>query len=100
MEGVDRNTVSAAAACQCLVALLMEGVDRNNQIPEMKASRTVVLLMEGVDRNTKSFEEHGFVIGSPSSWRAWIEIALIHDFVEAPTVSPSSWRAWIEIRWT
>ena len=34
----------------------------------------VALLTEGVDRNTKSFEEHGFVIGSPSSRRAWIEI--------------------------
>ena len=38
--------------------------------------RLVALLAEGVDRNTKSFEEHGFVIGSPSSRRAWIEILL------------------------
>ena len=37
----------------------------------------VALLAEGVDRNTKSFEEHGFVIGSPSSRRAWIEIVFV-----------------------
>ena len=56
----------------------------------------VALLAEGVDRNTKSFEEHGFVIGSPSSRRAWIEISLPEPpFPALP--SPSSRRAWIEI---
>ena len=81
---------------------------------------TVALLAEGVDRNTKSFEEHGFVIGSPSSRRAWIEIsvpqasqmytpvALLAEGVDRnktkqelfrqALTSPSSRRAWIEIR--
>ena len=31
--------------------------------PALARLRLVALLAEGVDRNTKSFEEHGFVIG-------------------------------------
>ena len=82
--------------------------------------RVVALLTEGVDRNTKSFEEHGFVIGSPSSRRAWIEIGTmptttaqcrvalltegvdrnrqLNDWAQEDGLSPSSRRAWIEIR--
>ena len=84
------------------------------------SSASVALLAEGVDRNTKSFEEHGFVIGSPSSRRAWIEmatlssrsvkmvmVALLAEGVDrneddgkvtiVQKLSPSSRRAWIEI---
>ena len=43
----------------------------------MELCPIVALLAEGVDRNT----EHGFIMGlavvSPSSRRAWIEMALV-----------------------
>ena len=57
------------------VALLAEGVDRNFWMGVKPSSRLVVLLAEGVDRNEKYNMElyNGKV--SPSSRRAWIEIA-------------------------
>ena len=59
------------------VALLAEGVDRNSLMLRPQAFSQVALLAEGVDRN-------GFGPGlrcgrtaSPSSRRAWIEIARV-----------------------
>ena len=120
-EGVDRNSGSAECASDLRnVALLAEGVDRNGPIPDAHAFRHVALLAEGVDRNRSarrgffavskvallaegvdrnmmSCRLYFFIVRSPSSRRAWIEIerhfsdrGLVHK-------SPSSRRAWIEI---
>ena len=78
MEGVDRNTsYQPRSAKVILVALLMEGVDRNSLIfrPPI-LHKVVALLMEGVDRNRCSCASLQRSRLSPSSWRAWIEIAL------------------------
>ena len=40
---------------------------------------------------------HGIVLSSPSSWRAWIEIPRKGLRPLTHHRSPSSWRAWIEI---
>ena len=80
----------------------------------------VALLTEGVDRNTTSHGQSYALPSSPSSRRAWIEIALCADpsvidvvalltegvdrnvlllfAVGAAVASPSSRRAWIEIK--
>ena len=60
-------------------------------------ARSVALLMEGVDRNKGRERSAAPRPSSPSSWRAWIEIAY-DDGYTAGRASPSSWRAWIEIR--
>ena len=52
-EGVDRNTFGLILRLKHSVALLAEGVDRNNQVPRLDITRS----------------------RSPSSRRAWIEIA-------------------------
>ena len=52
-EGVDRNSISVVWTRACMVALLAEGVDRNPSISRM----------------TSAYAQ------SPSSQRAWIEIA-------------------------
>ena len=65
-EGVDRNIFSGYYRdAVFVVALLAEGVDRNFTALSSFPGRVVALLAEGVDRNTKSFEEHGYVIGRP-----------------------------------
>ena len=60
------------------VALLAEGVDRNlNQAKPGQRVAAVALLAEGVDRNDKSSLPTNYQIRSPSSRRAWIEIAYL-----------------------
>ena len=67
----NRDFVSVFA-----VALLAEGVDRNlMEYYEAAEEAKVALLAEGVDRNNISAEEAYGLIASPSSRRAWIEIA-------------------------
>ena len=76
-EGVDRNCPMASTRHRKLVALLAEGVDRNTFTSEGYAPGAwrVALLAEGVDRN-KSFSIFVMELPwSPSSRRAWIEIA-------------------------
>ena len=57
------------------VALLAEGVDRNAQQGTGKNRAGVALLAEGVDRNYSDNLAEDVRRGSPSSRRAWIEIA-------------------------
>ena len=57
------------------VALLAEGVDRNCSVEWHGFSPCVALLAEGVDRNHHLVNHLLIVCGSPSSRRAWIEIA-------------------------
>ena len=56
----------------------------------------VALLAEGVDRNHMVFRDVGHQDMSPSSRRAWIEIAM-KKLEESGQMSPSSRRAWIEM---
>ena len=102
------------------VALLAEGVDRNVHCPCDNADfPEVALLAEGVDRNRLAIYPGSLSIRSPSSRRAWIEmavtcsqyswstVALLAEGVDRNGVcvlphkrgklSPSSRRAWIEI---
>ena len=74
---MDRNKQKAKCDRSGRVALLAEGVDRNfegfNLFTEVI---NVALLAEGVDRNPElDFAEVADAV-SPSSRRAWIEIAL------------------------
>ena len=57
------------------VALLAEGVDRNWAAMNMMYSDYVALLAEGVDRNNYEGTLREFLQQSPSSRRAWIEMA-------------------------
>ena len=58
-----------------MVALLAEGVDRNGNTPSDDAKKLrVALLAEGVDKNMLHRLDLLFLLGSPSSRRAWIEI--------------------------
>ena len=57
---------------------------------------TVALLAEGVDRNIREEGAQTRTLGSPSSRRAWIEIASGIK-IAVDVESPSSRRAWIEI---
>ena len=58
------------------VALLAEGVDRNLCYPlNDQIAVCVALLAEGVDRNMPGARAPTMVPSSPSSRRAWIEIA-------------------------
>ena len=65
------------------VALLAEGVDRNSQIAIEYYPIYVALLAEGVDRNQPGIDFISFYQLSPSSRRAWIEIAA--SLVSTPT---------------
>ena len=59
-----------------LVALLAEGVDRNiKRLRKAVKEPLVALLAEGVDRNTLASDTGRKTKESPSSRRAWIEIA-------------------------
>ena len=59
-----------------VVALLAEGVDRNRKKAFAKdIEMEVALLAEGVDRNQVGVNFRLLVNRSPSSRRAWIEIA-------------------------
>ena len=58
------------------VALLTEGVDRNRHHPgRYRILQRVALLTEGVDRNILVTFLFFHFFASPSSRRAWIEIA-------------------------
>ena len=57
---------------------------------------SVALLAEGVDRNILTRTRAHVIAQSPSSRRAWIEIALLYA-IAALLLSPSSRRAWIEM---
>ena len=70
--------ISATKVCGRLlsVALLAEGVDRNYQQDTSRSLAGIVaLLAEGVDRNVLSCLVSSCTSESPSSRRAWIEIA-------------------------
>ena len=97
-EGVDRNSPTTySCAGPKDVALLTEGVDRNSKAYADYALRSnVALLTEGVDRNVLSGGIAAWGKGSPSSRRAWIEIAIQCAPCQL-IMSPSSRRAWIEI---
>ena len=59
-----------------MVALLAEGVDRNTKsFTEHGYIMGVALLAEGVDRNNKKLRRRQETAKSPSSRRAWIEIS-------------------------
>ena len=101
------------------VALLAEGVDRNLSVIIFYHIFWVALLAEGVDRNLTYHRKKSAQKKSPSSRRAWIEIALGDDVDDSDYVallaegvdrncniwqgkscrsmSPSSRRAWIEM---
>ena len=97
-EGVDRNrTEGSHHQPRAGVALLAEGVDRNMYYLQYYfPSPFVALLAEGVDRNSSLMASKPLRTGSPSSRRAWIEIAM-KKLEESGQMSPSSRRAWIEM---
>ena len=71
------------------VALLAEGVDRNDfdtLVEELDA--TVALLAEGVDRNTATLAANPYVLASPSSRRAWIEMQAVAAATATATRRP------------
>ena len=90
--------VQFGSRAPCGVALHPEGVDRNTfrQIYR-RESRRVALHPEGVDRNPAANAPLLSGMPSPSTRRAWIEIALMFTFSIAVPRSPSTRRAWIEI---
>ena len=96
-EGVDRNIVVTLRAAVLPVALLAEGVDRNWPTALLRSFTDVALLAEGVDRNCLVQTHPMTPPMSPSSRRAWIEIAHSRPGVRLLRKSPSSRRAWIEI---
>ena len=75
-EGVDRNRYSERYQAGQDVALLAEGVDRNSAYRSQWSWHPgVALLAEGVDRNYRRPVRENDRDRSPSSRRAWIEIA-------------------------
>ena len=81
-EGVDRNSAGETVNRELFrVALLAEGVDRNvfAEYAGTDKPLLVALLAEGVDRNTQDKIATLTAEKSPSSRRAWIEIALCAD---------------------
>ena len=75
-EGVDRNReISVAAVAACIVALHPEGVDRNDTASKKLWTYPVALHPEGVDRNRTFTIFRLTRNASPSTRRAWIEIA-------------------------
>ena len=64
----EKNTESS-------VALLAEGVDRNKKSPMPPVDGRVALLAEGVDKKYRAQCRGRRPRRSPSSRRAWIEIA-------------------------
>ena len=73
-------TNTAACIRHPAVALLAEGVDRNSAMTNPPFRYCVVaLLAEGVDRNLLSLTFDAADEKSPSSRRAWIEIAVHND---------------------
>ncbi len=77
-EGVDRNCKGVCMERVIEVALLAEGVDRNTSaLPSPQKAGEVALLAEGVDRNKIALTDEHNIMRSPSSRRAWIEIAVV-----------------------
>ena len=75
-EGVDRNSAYRSQwSWHPGVALLAEGVDRNHNGDGESRLWQVALLAEGVDRNYRRPVRENDRDRSPSSRRAWIEIA-------------------------
>ena len=73
---MDRNTSGVSAVVDWFVALLAEGVDRNSTMHGTGSWKIrVALLAEGVDRNCMTKSSDTPMRWSPSSRRAWIEIA-------------------------
>ena len=58
-----------------MVALHPEGVDRNHRLPKVARVVLVALHPEGVDRNPMGVDAGYVARLSPSTRRAWIEIA-------------------------
>ena len=73
---MDRNLIDGGIVEAHRVALLAEGVDRNYAQPTEQDDAYVALLAEGVDRNASVHDTRIFGNMSPSSRRAWIEIAM------------------------
>ena len=94
---MDRNPVVAAHIKAEQVALHPEGVDRNRKGEVDGGSNQVALHPEGVDRNQELEIEIVKELKSPSTRRAWIEIARPSIGMLSPYLSPSTRRAWIEI---
>ena len=90
------SSVSSSVSCVS-VALHPEGVDRNSRNDCVPHSCVFVALHpEGVDRNLLTPILYHCGDMSPSTRRAWIEIAYAGGHW-LPRVSPSTRRAWIEI---
>ena len=70
------------------VALLAEGVDRNTWLLLGLVALYVALLAEGVDRNPQDTARDIKIIKSPSSQRAWIEIAACRLKAASPPRRP------------
>ena len=87
-EGVDRNHQKIQGQDTVrTVALLAEGVDRNSSGGLSIGVNTVALLAEGVDRNTYGILSGTWMIWSPSSRRAWIEIKMVDESTILPQVA-------------
>ena len=78
------------------VALHPEGVDRNRQRAGTFTASIVALHPEGVDRNRAYAFCFEVFRPSPSTRRAWIEIAVVRHATQS-IKSPSTQRAWIEM---
>ena len=74
-EGVGRNRQPLYHLQGSSVALLAEGVGRNWDLNPSNPGAAVALLAEGVGRNVATGIRRGWGITSPSSRRAWVEIA-------------------------
>ena len=75
-EGVDRNSaIMSRKTTGIVVALHPEGVDRNHRLPKVARVVLVALHPEGVDRNPMGVDAGYVARLSPSTRRAWIEIA-------------------------
>ena len=93
-EGVDRNCTKSSGSAKVNVALHPEGVDRNNAILTfVQVCYGVALHPEGVDRNLCNDKMSVFVLKSPSTRRAWIEINYLRSCLkENPSRPPPGGR--------
>ena len=72
-----------AQAIRPKVALHPEGVDRNMSPLSGVAVTPVALHPEGVDRNFATINYFFYLLGSPSTRRAWIEMDCIREVMDA-----------------
>ena len=97
-EGVGRNNgMNGETLVESRVALLAEGVGRNLHSATCCSMLAVALLAEGVGRNQATERRAALKMRSPSSRRAWVEMASRCTSIPAIAPSPSSRRAWVEI---